>query len=84
MRCDRLAGPIAGGEYLAVRVASDRDLENAGAQGSESRTAEESCGFVYLCTREEERKKSTGTTLAACLGEVAMFLSHVTRGPSSC
>lgn len=47
-----LTGPIAGVAYLPVRVASDRDLENTVAQGSESRTAEEPCRRVVVCERE--------------------------------
>lgn len=51
LRCYRLTGPIAGARTLPVRVASDRDLENAGAPGSESRMAEEPCGCVLRCQR---------------------------------
>lgn len=67
MRCYRLAGPIAGGAYLPVPVACDRDLEDAGAQGSESRRPEEPCGRCMFCVKGSRAKK---TTLVACLGEV--------------
>lgn len=72
---------------MPVRVASDHDLENAGAPGSESRTAEEPCGCVLVIVRE-----LMGSELAACSGEIGKgggeknhdVLSHVTRGRSSC
>lgn len=50
---------------MPVRVASDHDLENAGAPGSESRTAEEPCGCVLVTVRE-----LMGSELAACSGEI--------------
>lgn len=50
---------------MPVRVASDHDLENAGAPGSESRTAEEPCGCVFVTVRE-----LMGSELAACSGEI--------------
>lgn len=70
---------------MPVRVASDHDLENAGAPGSESRTAEEPCGYVLVIVRE-----LMGSKLAACFGKIGKgggshdVLSHVTRGRSSC
>lgn len=55
--------PHRGGAYLPVRVANDRDLEAAGAYGSESRMAEEpraGMGYVCLCVG-----KLAETTLVA-------------------
>lgn len=68
MRCYRAlpgpARPHRGGAYLPVRVASDRDLEDAGAPASESRMAEEPRAVGGLCVR-----KLVETTLVTCLGE---------------